>query len=334
MFRPLFFLTFFLPAWVIAQVAPTDALPDTTKREVIYDQPEKIRRIFVGFQPVYTDVFSNGVNAGFGMDAYFLPKTGKFDVRASFRKPYSSRFFDQTRDNMDKTSNTLNESVGFLFAEVGGTWHLKDEINTITGKISVISKDGQKKDSWSRAAQVSVPFRQRIITGVRAGFQAWRSSVDVTRVLDRQGSRNADIALPEQIEGADGNFLPFNVFSNLYSRALYAGYSLTRIRNHSVYFEGYETAIQDGIVSVYADLMVAPWLKVDDVEYGFASYSLEKVKLRRTGIRAGVELRSNKKFGWGYAAELGWRPAPRGSTGYLLVRLSIPVFAGYLIRRN
>jgi len=130
----------------MAQVAPTDALPDTTKREVIYDQPEKIRRIFVGFQPVYTDVFSNGVNAGFGMDAYFLPKTGKFDVRASFRKPYSSRFFDQTRDNMDKTSNTLNESVGFLFAEVGGTWHLKDEINTITGKISVISKDGQKKD--------------------------------------------------------------------------------------------------------------------------------------------------------------------------------------------
>ena len=318
----------------MAQDSLTVALPDTTQREVIYDQPEKIRRIFLGLHPIYTDVFSNGVNAGFGIDAYYLPKTGKFDVRASFRKPYSSRFFDQTRDNMNKTSNTLNPSVGFVFAEVGATWHLKDETKTISGRISVISKNGQKKESWARATQVIVPFRQRTITGVRAGFQAWRSAVDVTKVLDKQGSRNADLALPEQIQGDDGNFLPFNVFSNIYSRALYAGYSFTRIRNHSVVFDGYETAIQDGIVTVYADLMVAPWLKLDDVEYGFASYSLEKVNLRRAGLRAGVELRSNKKFGWGYGAELGWRPAPQGSTGYLLVRLSIPVFAGYLVRRN
>lgn len=334
MSRPLLYLLFVLPASVLAQMTSTEITPDTTTRKVVYDQPEKIRRFFLGFQPIYADVFSNGVNTGFGVEAFYLPKNGKFDLHASFRKPYSARFYDQARDNMDKTSNTLNESVGFMFAEVGGTWHLKDEVQMVPGKISVIRKEGNQKDRWTRATQVTVPFKQRTITGVRAGFQAWRSAVNVTEVLEKQGSRNADVALPEQLVDADGNFSPFTVFSNVYNRSVYVGYSLTRIRNHSVLFDNYETAVQDGIVMLYADVLVAPWLDLDDVEFGVGTYSLDKVKLQRIGIRAGVELKSNKKLGWGYGAELGWRPAPQGNMGYVLVRLSVPVFAGYLINRD
>lgn len=335
MSRPLLFLILLLPVRIIAQDSSKPLAPDTTTRQVVYDQPEKVRRLFLGLQPIYSDVFANGVNAGYGAEVFFLPKNGKFDLRASFRKPYSTRFFDQVQDNMDKTSNTLNESVGFMFLELGATWHLKDRTQSAPGKISVISKEGgNQKDRWTRAAQVTVPFKQRTITGVRAGFQAWRSAVNVTKTLDKQDSRNAYVALPEQLEDADGNFTPFSIYSNVYNRTIYAGYSLTQIRNHSVLFDGYDAAVQDRILTLYADLMVAPWLELDDAAYGVATYSLEKVKLRRTGLRAGVDLRSNRKLGWGYGAEIGWRPAPRGNTSYLLIRLSVPVFAGYLIKRD
>jgi len=332
--RLLLILIFALPAWASAQSTEL-ILPDTSKLEVVYDQPHKVRRFYVGFQPVYADAFKNGVNAGFGMDAYFLPKGGKFDLHASFRKPYSTRFFDQVKDNMDKTSNTLNQSVGFALLEIGGTIHLKDETRQVPVKVAFIKKDPSLGHTqWLQSSTVTVPGQLRTIQGVRIGMQAWRSAIDVTNTLDGQGSRNADVALPEEITDDQGVSTDFNVFSNLYNRSIFAGFGITQIRNQAVLFEGFETAVQDKIVTYFADLMVAPWLSLDDAAYGLSTYSLEKVKLRRMGLRLGTEVKLNRKLGWSYGAELGWRPAPRGNTGFLLVKISVPVFAGYLVKRN
>lgn len=309
--------------------------PDSIVWQSVLDKPENIRRLFFGLQPVYTDAFANGINAGFGADAYFLPKSGKFDLRMAFRRPYFSRSSDVERDKMSKYSSTLNDPVGFLYFEMSGSVTLRDRVKNVPVKIATIKKtESASSLNWIESKLVRMPSKLRVIQSARLGFQAWRSAVDVTGILEKQGSRNADVALPEQLIDVNGNIEPFYVYSNIFNRTLFAGYGLTHIRNRALLIDGYETAVQDKIVTYYGDLMYAPTLSIDDAFYGLSTYSLEKIKLSNTGFRLGMEMRHNRKRSWGFGAEIGSRPAPKGNTGYLIVRLSVPVFAGYLIKRD
>lgn len=333
-FRSLLFLFLLKTTFLFSQkVAVPNA--DSVEWQSVIDKPESIRRFFLGLQPLYADVFANGINAGYGVDALYLPKSGKYDVRASFRKPYSSRSADFVKDKMTRYSNTLNDPVGFMYFEMSGSVTIKDQVKNSPVKIAVIRKSEKPSSlNWVESVPVPMPSKIRVMQSVRVGFQSWRSALDVTSTLEKQGSRNADVALPEQLIDEDGNVSPFYVFSNLYNRTIFAGFGLTQIRNRSLLIDGYETALQDKMVTFYGDLMYARNLSIDDAVYGLAEYSLEKVKLNKIGLRAGVEMRTNRKRGWGYAAETGWRPAPKGNTGYLLIKVSIPVFAGYLVARD
>lgn len=333
--RFLLLIILVLPGVAGAQQRQNSNLPDSTERKVVYDRPDKIRRLFFGLQPVYADAFATGVNAGFGLDAFYLPKQGKADFRASFRRPYATGFFDQAADDMNKNSGTLNESVRFTWFEAGINIHLKDEIKSCTVKAAVVKREKPGAGlQWPAAGTVLMPGNVRIIKGIRTGFAAWRSAIDVTRALDAQGSRNADVALPEELLDEDGNATPFNIFSNLYTRSFYAGFSITRIQNQSVLFNDYETAINDRILNVWVDAMYAPWLSLDPAAYGIATYDLGKVELNQLGFRFGLDIKSNRKVGWSYGAEIGSRPAPVKMSSFFLLKVSVPVFAGYLVKRD
>ena len=333
--RLLLLLLLILPYVVGAQSRQTTDLPDSSSRKVVYDRPDKIRRFFFGFQPVYADAFATGVNAGFGLEAFYLPKQGKADFRASLRRPYSTKFFDQTADDMNKNSGTLNESVRFMWFETGVNFHLKDEIKSSVVKVAVVKNEKSSSQvQWPAAGSILIPGNVRTIKGIRAGFAAWRSSLDVTGVLTEQGSRNADVALPEELLDQDGNATPFNVFSNLYTRSFYAGISYTRIQNQSVLFNDYQTAVNDKILNAYFDFMYAPRMSLDEAAYGLTTYDLGKVDLSKFGFRLGLDVKSNRKVGWGYGAEIGSRPAPSKSTSFFLLKISVPVFAGYLVNRE
>src|SRR3954470_23350260 len=65
--------------------------------EELYDEPYSINKLFVQFQPLYGELFVANVNAGFGLEASYYYKD-KADFRASFRKTYSRKFFDFSRD--------------------------------------------------------------------------------------------------------------------------------------------------------------------------------------------------------------------------------------------
>ena len=65
--------------------------------EPIYDEPYAVNKLFVGIQPLYGELFVANVNAGFGMDAHYYWQD-KADFRAHFRKSYSRKFFDFSRD--------------------------------------------------------------------------------------------------------------------------------------------------------------------------------------------------------------------------------------------
>lgn len=333
--RSILLLTLILPFCTFAQSETEKAKPDSIAYKVVLDKPEMIRRFYVGIQPIYADAFLNNVNAGFGADAFYLPTSGKFDLRLSFRKPYSTKFFDFTGDKMKRQSGTFNEPVGFVFFEMSGSVSLSNKVRNMNSKIAAVRKNEKNSPpDWIESVLITVPSRIRVIQSARVGFQSWRSAVDVTNVLDKQGSRNADVALPEELIDPDGKVTPFYAFSNLYNQTIFGGYSMTRIKNQSVLMENFETAVQDKIITWYADLMYATSLSLEDAKYGLSDYSLEKVQLAKIGFRAGLELRTNRQTGWGFGAELGSRPAPKKNTSYLILRLSIPVFAGYLVNRD
>src|SRR5687767_11248820 len=84
--------------------------------EEIYDEPYSVNKLFVGLTPLYGELFVANVNAGFGLEvAYYL--RDKADFRAQFRKTYSERFFDFSRDLASKQSSVDNRAEVFNYFE-------------------------------------------------------------------------------------------------------------------------------------------------------------------------------------------------------------------------
>src|SRR5215467_13832857 len=79
---------------LILLIVPLVAAAQTQKEkpavtyEELYDEPFSINKLFIGFQPLYGELFAANVNAGFGVEASYFYKD-KFDVKANFRKTYS-----------------------------------------------------------------------------------------------------------------------------------------------------------------------------------------------------------------------------------------------------
>src|SRR5688572_7692888 len=76
--------------------------------EEIYDEPYSVNKLFVGFQPLYGELFVSNVNAGFGIDAMYYHQD-KMDFRAQFRKTYSQKFFDFSRELAQNNSDVDND---------------------------------------------------------------------------------------------------------------------------------------------------------------------------------------------------------------------------------
>ncbi|MDH4295510.1 MAG: hypothetical protein OEV74_04460, partial [Cyclobacteriaceae bacterium] len=210
--------------------------------EEIYDEPYAINKLFVGFIPLYADMFVTNVNAGYGAEVSYYLKD-KADFRAHFRKTYSQQFYDFSRDLALKKSDVDNHAEVYNYYEFGGTYHIKDfEMSSKTKMF--LFKRGYRGNVW--AAQVplnaEVPCMVRKIFGARLGGIFWDSSTDIGRALDKQGLRNADlknaegVGLPETIF-VNGKTESFDVFSNVAAKGLYVGGSMSWIKNVAVSFD-------------------------------------------------------------------------------------------------
>ncbi|MBK8290450.1 MAG: hypothetical protein IPK96_05315 [Flammeovirgaceae bacterium] len=91
----------------------------------LYDEPYSINKLFIGFQPLYGELFATNVNAGYGVEAQYYHKN-KFDIKGHFRKSYSSKFYDFNREVALKNSNVSNTPEIYNYYELGGTFHVKD----------------------------------------------------------------------------------------------------------------------------------------------------------------------------------------------------------------
>jgi len=312
---------------------------DAATFEELYDTPYDINKLFVGFQPFYGELFATNINAGFGFEAQYFHKN-KFDVKAHFRKTYSSKFYDFNRELAARNSVTTNKPEIFNYYEVGGTYHIDDfEVSSTTRMI--LRKQGTSMNRWAATVPITVevPAKLRKIYGVRAGVILWNSTADISRSLDKQGLSNSDlvdsenIPLPPTYVDANGNIQELNAYSNIYSTDLYVGGSLSLIRNVAVSFDNYEEGLDDTMFTVFMDIMFAPSLKLDPVEYNGTEYLTTAIDLNKVGVRAGIDGKFNRKISWAYGGELGYRPSIEGRGFFALLKISFPVFSSNLQKK-
>lgn len=312
---------------VLAQ-KPTDK--DAVIFEELYDDPYAVNKLFVGFQPFYGELFATNINAGFGFEAQYFYKN-KFNVKAHFRKTYSSKFFDFNRELAIRNAVTTNEPEVFNYYEVGGTYHIKDFDVSSSTKIMLYRKKFSA-NRWASTVPLhaDVPSKLRKIYGARLGTIIWNSTADMTRALEKQGLSNADLGLPATYLDANGETQELNTYSNIYSTNLYAGGSLTLIRNVAVSFDKYDEGLDDGIFTVFMDVIYAPSLRLDPVSYNNAEYSTDAIKLNKLGMRAGIDGKFNRDLGWAYGGEIGYRPSIDGRGFFALLKIAFPVFSSNL----
>lgn len=333
-------------ASLFAQGERKDKTPVTY--EELYDEPASINKLFVGLTPLYGELFVTNVNAGFGLDAKYYLKD-KADFHGQFRKTYSSQFFDQARNQVQnqEQSSVDNRAQIFNYFELGGTYHVKDfEVSSKTKMF--LYKNSYKGNKWAARVPLNaeIPCKLRKIYGARFGGIVWQSTTDLDRILDSQdltnsalvNKANSDEFLPEQEFGKDGELKDVHVFSNMISRGFFLGGSITKIRNVAVSFDKFEEGIDDLIFTLYADFLYSPAITLDDVvytrkdEYGSiiegstATYSVSPIKISDFGFRMGLDGRFNRQLSWSYGGEVGYRPSLQGSTFYVLLKVSFPVF--------
>jgi hypothetical protein len=299
--------------------------------EELYDEPYGVNKLFIGFQPLYAEVSPTNTNAGFGLLAHYFYKN-KFNIQGQVRMTYGPQFYDFNHQLATNNSNVDNGPEAFHYFELGGTYHIKDQ--EASGKTKMtLYKSSYKGNKWASRVplQTEVPAKLRKIYGARLGAIVWNSTTGLNGALKKQNLTNADLV------NDSGEGLPlthtvnnqqevFNVFSNIQSAAVYVGGSITRIRNVAVAFDNYEGGLDDGILNLYFDIVYAPMLNLDAVEYNSQTYSVTALKLNPIGFRIGMDGKFNRSLSWGYGGEVGYRPSIKGRSFYTMFRIALPMF--------
>lgn len=316
--------------------------------EEIYDEPYSVNKLFIGLIPMYGELFVTNVNAGYGVDAMYYHKD-KADFRFQLRKTYSQKFYDFSRELASNQSSVDNRAEIYNYYELGGSYHFKDFEESSKTKM-FLYKNSYKGNKWAARVPLhaEVPCKVRKIYAARLGGIFWNSSADLARILERQGLTNLDLKnttddaaypnLPSKELNSKNQMEDVHPFTNIASAGLYVGGSMSWIRNVAVNFDKFEEGIDDGMLTTYLDILIAPSLKVDDVVYtpklangirdtdNTATYSVSPVKTKTIGFRAGIDGRFNRTLSWSYGGEVGYRPSFDKSGFYVLLKIAFPVF--------
>lgn len=304
----------------------------TVTYEELYDEPYSVNKLFIGFQPLYGEVFATNVNAGFGVEASYYYED-KADFKVQYRRPYSGSFYDLNKDLADKNATTNTKPQAFSYFEIGGTYHFKDVEETSKTKM-VLYKNSYKGNKWAGRVPLTaeVPAKVRKIYGARLGAIIWNSTADLNRIMEKQGLTYANlvtsegVGIPSTFVDGVGRTQDVRMFSNLSSTGLYVGSSISWFRNVAVSFNNYEEAVDDGMLTLYFDILYSPSLRLDPVKYLGSEYAVNAFKTNALGFRLGMDGKFNRTLSWSYGGELGYRPSFQGRGFFAMFKISFPVF--------
>ena len=308
---------------VIAQNENLNAEATTLTYEELYDTPFDINKLFIHLQPMYGELFSTNTTIGWGIKGQYYMKNVA-DFEATIRAPYA-RTFDLTRDAAFKNSTVDNEARPFMYFEVLGTYHIKDEEQDTETKFILYSKR-YKGDKWAATVPLHtiIPTKMRRIYGARFGGMSYKTSLDYNRIMDEQG---VTLISDEGGEiGADES-----VYGNMSALGFYIGGSMTLIKNVAVQPDKiYGTLVNDLIFTTYFDINFTPMVTIDDIYIDGERFSSEPIQKSVLGVRAGLEGKFNRAFSWAYGGEVGYRPGLKKSGFFMNIKISFPVFSTQL----
>lgn len=317
------FTIFGLSREVIAQNVNLNEDAKTLTYEILYDTPYDINKLFVHLQPMYGELFTTNTTIGWGIKAQYYWKNIA-DFEAHVRAPYG-RSFDLTRDAAYKNSTVDNEARPFIYGELIGTYHIKDEEQDAETKFILYSKR-YKGDKWAATVPLHtiIPTKVRKIYGARFGGMMYKSSVDYNYITDKQG---VTLVADEGGEiGADES-----AYGNMSAVGFYIGGSMSIIRNVAAQPDKiYGTLVSDLIFTTFFDINFTPMVTIDDIYIDGVRYSSEPIQKSVLGFRAGMEGKFNRKFSWAYGGEIGYRPGLKQSGFFVLAKISFPVFSTQL----
>jgi hypothetical protein len=309
--------------------------------KTIYDDPSDLYKLWIGFQPLYADLFVTNVNAGFGGQAIYY-HNNLFDCKFQVRKTYA-QFSDLNRNMANKsdeknvggsTTKINNEPTAFTYFELGGTYHIVDKTEQAKAKI-ILYSSRYKKWASSVPQYIWVPAQVRTIYGARVGGLIFNTATDLQRAMAKQGvtiKRNGgdDPKVDSVITPSSGNLT-----GNVHTKALYIGVSASKIKNIAIKPDkGYGVLVNDMILTAYLDLIIAPSVQVDDVILNSLTYSTDPIKTKMLGGRIGFDGMFNREFSWSYGMEAGFRPSVATGGFYAMLKLNFPMFATKLSQQK
>ena len=302
--------------------------------EELYDEPYAINKLFVQFQPMYGEVFVTNINAGFGLEATYFMKD-KMTFRAHGRLTYFDRF-DMMRFQAVENSDVDNSPEFFNYYELGGTYHIKDFEESSSTKMFLYKKS-YRGDRWAARVPIKaeIPCKLRKVYGARLGGLYFDTNVDINRSLEAQDLGpevlvdSEDRPMPTTfIDDVSGEEREIGIYISQSVAGIYAGGSITWIRNVAVDFDNkYTEGVDDLIFTAFLDIIVAPSVRVDDIIYDGTTYSTDGLDTSILGFRAGIDGKFNRTWGWSYGGEVGMRPGLKGRGFYALIKVSFPVFS-------
>ncbi|WKN32200.1 hypothetical protein PZB74_02375 [Porifericola rhodea] len=315
--------------WISANTAFAQGglVKEAITYEELYDDPYAINKLFIHLQPLYAELFATNVNAGFGIGANYLHKD-KADFFANFRNAYA-RSTDFVRNIAYKNSSVANKPTSFIYMEVGGTYHIKDEETDTETKMILYSKRYQKGNRWASHVpeHTIIPSKVRKVIGARLGGFAYSTAIDLKRITESQ-----EIVIEDEF----GAF-PAGLYShsNQSVSGAFIGGSMSWIKNLAIKPDkGYGVLSDDLLLTTFLDIMFAPSIKVEDIKYrdpnnnnDIRTFSTENVETSKIGFRLGIEGKYNRELSWAYGAEIGSRPSVKGQGFFALIKVSLPVYS-------
>jgi len=307
---------------------------DPATYEELYDAPDQINKLFLQFQPISGEFWKSNPNIGFGIEAtYFIKKVAR--IRAAFRRPYADQF-DMYRYNGRVNSSLDNEVTPYKYFELGGTYHIKDFTSNTETKLPLYKKS-YRGARWAARVPDRIPVActLRQIIGVRTGGFFFEHASDLKMITQRQGISYADIiavdgsgSLPETFTNTDtGLEDKVLAFGNISVPGIYVGGAMSWIKNVAVDPDNHEKVADDKILTAYADILVSPWVKAENVYLNGLEYSVENIKTNMIGGRIGIDGKYNRTLSWGYGGEVGFKPGFGKGGFFALIKISLPVYS-------
>ncbi len=318
--------------------------------KVLQDDPGDLNNLWLHVQPLTVDVMQMNAVVGSGLEVRYLP-IPKLELQGGVRGNFINSFDFQRNSALQGASITTQESKReqgkmvitnsfsrFYNVEIGGFYHILDDVKD--GSSKIILTDQAVPDKISFPDVIDVNAKSRQILGARLGFSSLGTTVSVKNALKNQNvtlkGDQGTVLSAAGTSSSNGFKTEFNnnsLYSSFHSTGFYIGAGFQRIKNLSIKTDKQGIVSNNSILSVYADLMFNPWTNLASIQAqqvsgtGKEKFDLSPLSLNKFGGRAGFEIRYNQASFVSVGAEIGYRPSIQGQGFYGLFKLSIPTFS-------